>query len=292
MDTLLRFGSGTELYTFAPEDQVLLWDNFRNVRTRTSSLPGADGEFDEYGDSPAPPGKGIVRYDFWLIKDSAAEMSAALDAIGAMRSFRKLRLYKQPMDATRPELYCEARITSIDYSQDSKNQPHLRMRVMINFEVANPVWLAQGTESWKWGDGTVWGGGAKWGGDPVVQRVTGFSNSFSINPGGNQTTKPRVTVSIPAGKQATNIRVQRLYNGVVRDEVRYAGTLAAGDELEINTRAYSVQLNGEDAYGESFSFGSAEWFRLLGGKTNTIRVLMDGAIDQADVQIRYYEAYA
>lgn len=291
MDTLLRFGAGSELYTFDPDKQVSLRDNFRNTVPRTSRLPGLSGGFDEFGSGPAPTEVGNVQVVFWLEAASSAAMETAKRNVNAMASFGKKRLYKQPVDDAQDERYCEARINSIDFTETSRDVPHRRLRVTCNFQVDNPVWLTLGTEAWSWGDGTTWGSGAVWGGNPITEALIGADNTFSVTPGGNAITYPRITFEVPAGKSATNITLQRLVQNVVQDEISYTGTLAAGDSLEINCRAYTVRLNGADAYGAAFDFMTAAWMRLAGGVANTLRVTMANAADEVTVKLRYFEAY-
>lgn len=291
MDTLLRFGSGTELFTFTPADQISLRDNFRNVLARTTRMPGLSGGFDEYGQSPAPAEIGNVAYTFLYEATSSADMLAKKEALGRMKAFGKKRLYKQPVDATADERYCEARVNSIDFTESVGERPDKRLRFTINFQVDNPYWYTQGTEAPEYGDGSIYGSGVAYGGSPVTQSLTGVDNSFSVTPDGNDITYPRITLEVPVGKSAENIRIQRLVNGSVIDQVRYAGTLSAGDILEINTRAYAVYLNGSNGYTTDFSFNTAAWFKLIGGVSNAIKVLMDNPADEIDLKMRYYGAY-
>ena len=291
MDTLLRFGSGTQLYTFDPTDQKQLRDNFRNVIARTNRMPGLSGGYDEYGKGIAPAEIGNVLYSFLYEASSEADMQAKKEALGRMKTFGKKRLYKQPVDDTLTERYCEARVNSIDFTETSGKRPEKRLEFTVNFQVDNPYWLTQGTEAPQYGDGSIYGSGVTYGGSPVTQPLVGEDNSFSVTPNGNDISYPRLTLEVPAGESAENIRIQRLVNGSVIDQVRYAGVLAAGDILEINCRAYAVYLNGGNGYTTDFSFNTSAWFKLIGGTENTISVLMDNPTDEIDLEMRYYEAY-
>lgn len=291
MDTLLRFGSGDYLYTFTPDNQIQLRDNFRDAVPRTSRLPGLSGGFDEYGIAPAPTEIGNVSVTFWLFADTNAEMQTHKENLGRMRSFGKRRLFKQPVDPLQDERYCEARINSIEINEAAGERPHNRLRVTVNFQVDNPFWLTQGTEAPSYNDGSIYGSGITYGGTPVVESLVGSDNSFTLSPAGNEITYPRFVIEVPATKSASNIRIQRIVNSNVVDQVRYSGTLNAGDMLEINCRSLSVWLNGTNAYSNDFEFSTSAWFRLIGGLDNSIRVLMDNPTDEIDLKIRYYEAY-
>ena len=291
MDTLLRFGSGDYLYTFNPEDQVQIRDNFRNVKPRVSSLPGLSGGFDEYGTDRAPNEIGNIQVSFWLLAENGIEMEAKKIAVGRMKVFGKKLLFKQPEDEYQLERYTEARINSIDFNEAAGQRPDRYLMVTINFQCDNPFWYTIGTEAFKLGDGTLLGSGSVLGGTPITQLLTGLDNSFSITPEGNDITYARFTIEVPATKSASNIRIQREVASVVVDEVRYSGTIVAADILEINCRALSVKLNGDDAYADNFSFITAAWFRLIGGIPNTVRVRMANASDQIELKIRFFEAY-
>lgn len=292
MDTLLRYGSGDYLYTFSPEDQVQLRDNFRDLIPRTSKIPGLSGAFDEQGTDIAPTEEGNIQYTFWLLARDAKHMQQQKEAIGRIKTFGKRRLYKQPEDETLPERYCEARVNSISFNERAGDRPDKQLRVTINFQVPdNPRWLTIGTEAPSYNDGSIYGSGVTYGGSPITQNLIGLDNTFSVTPAGNDIMYPRFTIVVPATKSATNIRIQREVDGVVVDQIRYAGTLVAADQLEINCRSYSVWLNGADGYSSTFTFATSAWFRLIGGLTNNFRVLMDNPTDEIDLEIRYYEAY-
>lgn len=290
MDTLTRFGSGAQLYTFTPDNQISLRDNFRNVVPRTTRLPGLSGGFDEYGRLAAPGEIGNVQVVFWLHADSEAEMTTLKNTIGGLASWGVKRLYRQPTDEDQNEQYCEARINSVEYSSNVRDMPNLRLRVTMNFQVANPNWFSRGTETVSWGDGSLWGGGESWGGVATANACAGLQNDFSLTVGGNATTYPRIKIACGAAQTASDVIIRRLENSVVVDEVRYNATLIANDSLIINCRALDIKKNGTDAYSSAFSFQQAGWFRLAAG-SNTMRVLMDNSGDACSIYFYYYEAY-
>lgn len=290
MDTLRRFTYGGRTYTFDPDAQVALRDNFRDVVPRTTRLPGLDGGFDQYGTLPAPAEIGLVDVTFWVEQGTYAAMQDALDDVRAMASWGQGRLYKQRLDPDEDELFVYARINSIEIAQNARDMPHRRQRVQIKFQVADPAWLARGTEAATWGSGVVWGGATPWGGDASPQSCTGTQTDYTETATGNAETHPRILIDIPAGQSATDVIVQRLEEGVVRDQVRYNATLSAGDSLIINCRDKSVKLNGSDAYTTAFTTLHQAWMRLQPGD-NDIRVIMDNAGDECEVTLRYYERW-
>lgn len=297
MDTLIRFGAGAQLYTFNQSNLISLRDNFRDLVQQASRLPGLSGGVNEYGIGPSPRAIGNVQAVLWLLADESLppdeqgkQIQALKSDLATMSSYGVKRLYKQSSDATEDERYCEASISSISYTETSAEQPHARLRVQVNWQVTNPRWYSQGTEAPAWGDGTNWGGGLAWGGTAPTYNISGTSTNITITPQGNAETFPRLILQCGAAQTAQNIRIQRIVNGTVVDQVRYAGTLGNNDRLVINTRANSVTKNGISHYTSDFTYNNAGWFRLLPG-ANTIKVLMDNAGDACDLEFRYYEAY-
>ena len=297
MDTLIRFGAGSQLYEFVPARQITLRDNFRDLVQQATRLPGLSGGINEYGTGPSPRAIGNVQTVFWLSVDEnlapdaqAVQMQALKSEVAKMSSFGVKRLYKQPMDTSLDQRYCEASISSISYTETSAEQPHARLRVQVNWQVTNPRWYSQGTEAPVWGDGTSWGSGPSWGGTAPANAVSGTSTDITITTLGNAETYPRIIITCGASETAENIRIQRITNGSVVDQVRYAGTLGNNDRLVINTRANTVTKNTVSHYTSDYTYNNAGWFRLQPG-ANTIKVLLDNSGDACDVEFRYYEAY-
>lgn len=290
MDVLTQFGFGDELYTFDTTQQISLRDNFRDAVARTTRLPGVVGGYDEYGTKPAPNEIGNVQVNFWIEADTPAAIQTLKQQVGSMKAWGKRQLWKQPWGSAAAR-FCEARINSVSFSENAKDVPHRRIRVQVDFQVDYPFWLGMGTHSAFWGGGDTWGGGELWGGSPVEEVVSGTDNTFSLTPGGNDLIYPRVAVLVGAGDQAEDVRIQRIRGGRVQDEIRYTGTLAAGDVLDVDCMAYKVKLNGASAYNSAFSIVSPAWFRLRGGLANEIRVLMANSGDEATIQFKYFEPY-
>lgn len=290
MDVITRYGADTLLYEFEPQHQIQIRDNFRNVVPRTSRLPGLDGGYDELGSAAAPSEVGNIQLTFWLHGRNLNDMNQKKRDLGRMKAFGVQRLYKQPVDPEATELYCDARINSIDYNENASARPFERLQVTINWQVASPYWLAQGTESATWGGGVSWGGGALWGGGAAGQVVSGTQTDFVITPQGNASTFPRIEIATGASETAQNVTVQRLVGSLVVDEVKYTATLNNSQSLLINCRALSVTLDGANAYGDTYDFQNAGWFRLLPG-ANNIRVVMANASDAATIYFRYLERY-
>ena len=290
MDTLIKFVYGDKQYIFTPDHQISIRDNFRNVLPHTSRMPNFNGGFDAYGRSPAPSEIGDVQVSFWLHAVSPANMTTLLDDLGAMASWGAGWLYMQPVDQGADPRLCEARINNINYSSNVVDTPHRRQRVTINFQVARPFWVGQGTETLNWGEGSIWGDGMLWGGNAPWHDLIGTSTTFIVNvASGNNPTAPRINIQCQSGQSASNIIVERLVNGKIVDQLTYSGSLVANDQLAINCRAYTVRKTGSDAYA-NFDFLNSRWLMLEPGN-NTIRVLMDDSGDEARIRLSYYHLW-
>ena len=285
---LARFGKGDQLYTFP---QATSFDhNFANLVPRTSRLPGTDGGFDEYNDEAAPSEIGTVSASWYIVPKKGESITVLLDRVRAMADWGKLRLYVQPYDRTLGERWANVRINSIQGAENAKNHPHLWQEVRVNWQAGDdPFWYAQGTEAPLYGEAIF--GAATYGGlSPVMINAAGLQTDTTVTVGGTATTFAYLNITVPATKIAQNLTIQRYVSGVLRDEIKWTGTLTPADTLIINPRSNSVTRNSADAYTSSFSRHHPDFFRLRPG-SNAIRVLMSGATDQATVTIRYYERY-
>jgi len=193
VDSLLRFGAGSELYQFDVSRQISLRDNFRDVVPRTTRLPGVHGGFDDLGWGRAPGEIGNVQVVFWIIRDTPAEMAAALAAVGRMANWGVKRLYKQSMDGTRREMFCEARVNSIDYTQSASNLPHERQRVVVNFQVATPYWYSYPFDVRYMNSGFTMLSGLQMSGY-LPQIITG-NQQIIVNVAGNAPVLPVIRIS-------------------------------------------------------------------------------------------------
>lgn len=318
MDSLLRFGAGSELYTFVEARQVSLRDNFRDVVPRTTRLPGVQGGFDDLGWGRAPAEIGNVQVTFWVMADSAAEMAAALEAVGKMATWGVKRLYKRSQDGARREMWCEARVNSIDYTQSAANMAHMRQRVTINFQVVNPGWYAYPFDVRYLNSGLTMASGATltgWiptiitanttlnltvGGNlavlPVVRIVSGrFAQTWNFNDAGVDFDDVGLFFDGSTTGTVADVTVRRLDvdTGVETHRVHWGATIAQDDRLVIDAGAYRV-IHEDASAGNISGYGDLEvtrstWLELMPG-VNQLEIsgTWTGAIA---VFIEYLEAW-
>lgn len=289
MKRVLSFGD----YTF-PDTQDQLSDNFKNPVLRTVRLPNMPGAFDELGYEPGPTEVGAIKLHFVLLAQNSVEITQKRDAVHTLAGYGVRKLIVQPADPSLSPRYTYARIQNVQTPENAKKLDTWQ-DVSLDICVTYPRWMQDyytpgatwgsaiwGSSSAIWGDSSplvsvgsaatiaarTWGNAAAiWGNAAAIwgnaQTTLVYTNS------GNAISQPRLIFNCTAAA-ASGLTIERLVFGVVKDCVRYTGSIAAGQSLEINCRALSVTLDGADAY-TNFSYTHPAWLRLLAG-ANTLRV--------------------
>lgn len=281
--------SSTKVYTFptSPGDQEYR-DNFKNVVLRTSRLPFADGGFDELGDEPGSAPIGMIQLGIYLVSATREGMQALRDDLNKIRGWGLGRLFYQPPDPELAARWCYAKVNDISIPERRHEHTDLYQKVQLSFQVIPPWWYTKGNCESIIGEDFIFGTSKIGGGTPTS--VTGLSTNLTYTPTGNYETQPTIAIKPPATKSVTNPIVRRIVNGDVVDEVKWIGTLTAGQNLHIDCPRASVRLDGVPVYTDLFSFKHPSWMRLLPGD-NTIQVRFALSTDQADVNIRFLDRW-
>jgi hypothetical protein len=283
MRTLVKFGSGSRLYTFPTRSQVSFTDNFASLVTKTVRMPGVNGGFSNLGLGRGLSPIGTVRADNWLTFNDFVEASDKVDSLRQMADWGLQPLFMQPLYG--PVRWCWARLNDQQLQQDVHNVPHRQQKVPIVFEVPDPFWYSIGTEI-VWGGGALWGAATSiWGGSGGSTSVTA-SGTISVTVGGNAFTFARIFVKNTSGAAASNLVIKRTVGSEVEDQVSYSGTIPTGTTLVIHPRRRRVLLGTENMISE-FDALNPDWMRLYPG-ANTLKVSVGGTVV---VGIRYFERY-
>jgi len=260
---------------------------FSNVLARASRLPGVDGGIDQYGTGWAPTAIANLVFNFVLVSSTLEGMQPLRDAASAMRGWGVGQLYFQPTDTALEERWVHARINNISMSQKLSAHTDRFQPVELSLQVTQPFWNLKGTER-LWGDGGKWDDSGLWDGNSSAPAPTSITTSgtMTITNNGNVFTLARVLIINDSGSTISNPIIRRIKDGAIADEVRYYGTIANNDWLEINSRSQRVLMgvSGDDVYSD-FDHLNADWFQLLPG-SNSIQVYVTGT---AKVAIRYME---
>lgn len=286
MKTLTKFGFSSPQYVFPESSQISYLDNFTQLVTRATRMPGAHGGFDELGYGRTLHEIGSISAEFWLKDLTVSEMSAALDDFLQMTDWGKQILYMQPSDSGLDERMCFARVDDISYNQNVKNVPHKQLKIKVVFQVAEPYWLTAGTEN-LWDGSHSWNGAINWGGTGLTS-ITG-SGSVTVTNSGNAYTLGRFVAKITGATPCTELVVSRTVSGGATDTLVYSGSLVQNDVLEIDSRQQMITLNGVEVL-ENLDFNNPDWLTVLPG-SNTYAVACDDSSTALDCTVRYLERY-
>lgn len=287
MYILKRFGNASSnLYTFPVGAQVSYSDNFASLVTKTVRVAGVNGGLSNLGTGRGLSPIGTVRGEVWLTFNDYVEATDKLASIRQMADWGLMPLVRQPLYGA--EQFCWARLNDSQLQQDVHNVPHQRMKIPLVFEVPDPFWQRTVSGFGKlWDDGvTLWDDGSKWDTDNSYSVIGSLTQSFSN--GGNYYTLPRLFLTNNSGLNVTDIKVQRLVNGVAEDEFTYSATLASGTYLSVdpNSRRVFVGPVGTNALSY-FTAKTPDWLRLLPG-SNSLKVTCIGTLS---LQMQYMERF-
>ncbi len=286
MRTLLKFGSGSKLYTFPTRSQVIFTDNFASLVTKTVRMPGVNGGFSNLGTGRGLSPIGTVRVDNWLTFNDFVEATDKVDSLRQMADWGLQPLFMQPLYG--PTRFCFARLSDQQLQQNVHNTPHNRQKVPVVFEVPNPFWCRTVSgfgQLWddgvgKWDDGGVW--------DASLGYNISLNTSYSFTNNGNYFTLPTVMLSNDGVSDVSDIRVRRIVDGAIEDEFSYSAALAAGTYLYINPEARRVLLGptGTNVLA-NFTANTPDWIRLLPG-SNSLNVTCNGSLT---LYLQYLERF-
>ena len=290
MGRILGFGeSGTSKYFDLTQSHIYqqnVRDNFGNLMRASKRMLMMSGGFDGWGISKTPNEVGSVQLDLKMKSMTRNGMQTYRDALRVMERYGLTKLYYQEKDSTQRERFCYARVTDVQMTQDIENHSDLHQKVQISWEVPYPVWHQDNQAGPLWG--FEWG--ASWGDAPSIA-ASGVQTDNVLSTIGNADSLLRyITVSCGTGQTCQNPTIQRLVDGVVKDEVSFTDTLVATDSLVFSPWERTVKKNGTLNFA-NFDYEHPRWFVLEPGD-NDIRVVFANSGDAATVTLQYYDNYA
>lgn len=282
-------GASTYLFTIADNGcyQKSITTNFGNRQRSAIKVAMLSGGFDSYGKSISPNEVGTVQLQGTLRSSTVNGMEAKRETLEAIAGYGLGILYYQETDSAQDVKFCFARCTSISMPQRPDQYSDLHQDFTASFEVPEPVWHTDGTETSIYGEAVY--GTDTWGGTPASISASGTSTDDTVTYNGVAPAIARITISCGGSQTCQNPIVRRIVNGQTIDEISYSGTLGNNAELVINPRARSVKLNAVSDLA-NFDFLHPSWFRLVNG-SNTIRVIFDNSGDAATIKVSYYENF-
>lgn len=222
------------------------------------------GGYDSYRSDMAPaavPFQLTVRGIVSLETD--ADQRAAIDGLRAT-SRRRGRLFRQADDDD-SEQWCYARLEQI---------PHRRITGVNGYQMLEMTFLVE----------------SEWYGESVVNTVSLGSSpyAFAVENAGNRMVNDAI-LTVTAGDATMTAVTITTTNGT---HLVWTGTLAAGDDLIINSGSKSITNDGANAYS-GLTYGAShtidDWLRIEGSMNITIAYVGGGA--DAEVGIAFYEGW-
>ena len=251
-------------------------DNFASLVTKTVRLPGVNGGLSQLGSGPGLSPIGTVRADIWLEFGDYVEATDKVASLRAIAAYGLMPLVRQPLYGA-PQ-FCFARLNDAQLQQAVQNVPHKRLKVPLVFEVPEPFWMRTISGFGKlWDDGvTLWDDGSKWDSDNTYSVASSLTQSFT-NPG-NTVTLPRLMLTNASGSSIGDIRIQRVVNSSVEDEINYSAALATGTWLDIDPARRRVSIGPVMTNALQYTtFKTPDWLRLLPG-SNSIKITCSGTL--------------
>lgn len=264
-DFALKFADSTDQYTFT-NVSVFDWD-FSTMQTMVANLPGAHGGYDQHHADEDRARVGTVKVEFTIEADDSDAMQYYLDQVTKLPYLGRQKLYYQPQ-GNYTERWCRARVKSLDMGLAADMSLHVQ-KVKLTFEVPDPCW--RHTE------------------ESQAIAASGTSTTATITNTGNAVALAKVVFSCAAGQTAEDPTVQRIVSGVAVDEMKWTGTMIAGDSVTMDATAKSC-LDGSTGDYANFSFTHPDWFRLLPG-ANAIKVVMTNVGDAATVTVYWSDTF-
>lgn len=200
---------------------------------------------------------------------SQTAIQTQLDAIKAVMGTRG-RLYRRMPDNSLH--WITARLVSLDATRTIDNQNYLD--VSLTFQVSEYPWhgLRHG-DGWVLDAGEFFDTGLAFDESGLTVPMP-TSGTVTVTNGGNATVRNAIITVTAVGTNITEITLTK--SG--ETDLKYDGTITAGQSLVINCGAYSVKNNGVDDYA-NFSRETnhviAEWLNLSAG-ANTIGTTRTG----------------
>jgi hypothetical protein len=214
-------------------------DDFPLARPPTiAQVGGTAGAFDFFGDAAYPLAPVVVKKSFKVSAATWALVETALDnlkryTIGAGRSV----LWGTCRDNSHRWAYAKC----IGVTVQEINRGYLRVPVEVQFQLTEGVWYADS-----------------------VSTHTFASSPFALTSAGTYRAMVKATLHPSSG-----ITSATLTNTTTGYSWTYAGVVAGGQTLIVDSAAYSCTLNGANAYA-GLSLGASQliWMYLAPGVNN------------------------
>jgi|GEM_PF-1338515 len=270
---------GVPLPIYDPVEGVGGWP----ARSSYTDMAG-DGAFRLYGAQRSPRATRTERRQgMLLIEDTGSDPTVALAALdsafGALKAEigRTGRLDAQGGGGN--AYWTDAELLDVRATAEPRTLFRFRRYVALDVEteliLPTPFWYGNrhGTGGWTWDSGVAWDSGYLW--DDVADQYTldVSPKTLNIANDGNLPVKNAILTVTAAGTPITNLII-----GIGAATCTYAGTIAVGQSLVIDTGAMSVTNTGVGDYANFTPPATqAEWLVLQPGNNDVVVTRTGGA---------------
>lgn len=249
----------------------------------TAGTFDADGQRRNRPQYPHP-----IRYSCVVWGSTLAATRDELDALRGAVGTRSL-LYRTARDDGSIHR-CDARLVGMDVDTVTDNK---RWReVTLNFQQFGPWEGGSHGSGWRFDDGEFFDSGRDFDeANDATTNITGDNHTFFVTNAGTIPVRNVVMTLTVGANPISQFRVVSPTSGM---DLRWIGAMTNGQQLVIDTGAFSVEMQGSDAYS-GFLLGPLHtlesWAELLPG-SNQINVSAVGSASTAKFSIAYKDNWA
>jgi hypothetical protein len=247
------------------------------------------GALDQFGGQQKNPGVVERVKSIRLRGSTEADLETLYFQLLALRGKRD-RLYR--VTATGDIHWIYARLVEVSAERHYEQTKYRFIQdLSLRFVTQETFWRGDFGGVWYFDDGESFDSGLAFDSGQTYDLVSSPETiTISVDTDAGRAAIRAVTLRVTAGSSAiTSISIVRTGG----ETLTFGGTIAAGDELVIDTGTMQVTNNGVDAYDDltlSSTADLASWFALELG-ANELTVTFSGGGTGSTIDFRYYEAW-
>lgn len=248
------------------------------------------GVYDLSGDELALPKLPyVLQYSCVAYATSQSTQRSTIDALRALRG-KKYKLYRQTLGTSPADQWAWARLKQVQIDHSYSHGLTIVQPMTLEFEVLS-YWHGEPSTAWLLDDGYYMDDGLYLDQGTTIAFTLSTSPKDCVVANSGNILATEVQLSVVAGSAditALTISMGGIYNWT------YSGTIAAGEELLIDCRAFTILNNGSDDYA-NFELNSGHlsyfWLALQPGN-NTVTVTTTGGSTDSVLTFVFYDAWA
>jgi len=201
------------------------------------------------------------------------------------------KLYRNRSGDTTQWEWIYATCMKISAPRKLKNREHIEMD--FTFQLEQAAWNGANHYSWTLDSGEYLDTGLYLDSADFTFALDASPKTVTVTNGGHVTVEDCTITVTAAGTAITALQIERVVDATTYEDLNYAGSIAAGQSLVIDTGSWSVENNAVDDY-DNFSLGAGHkndaWLRLLSGD-NSIKVTKTGGSAASTITVEFYDGW-